>query len=109
MKLLYVDYLCFVWLSFSQFSGFYKPTILNSLLQVAFYWSGISSVHVDDFLRCGTEQMLLLFKDQDVTGPLLNNFFLTDLCGISYSVSCHCSISWGCITVTRIFFNKVQM
>uniref|UniRef100_A0A3Q1II82 FA complementation group B n=1 Tax=Anabas testudineus TaxID=64144 RepID=A0A3Q1II82_ANATE len=43
------------------------------------------SVHVDDFLQCGTDQMLLIFKTQDVTGPPLDHFLLTDFCGISYS------------------------
>lgn len=75
-------------------------TLLNSFLQVACHWSDVSSVHVNDFLSCGTDQMLFVFKDQDGTGPLLGHFLLTDLCGISYSVSCHCSLLWGYITVT---------
>ncbi|XP_029314645.1 Fanconi anemia group B protein [Cottoperca gobio] len=53
--------------------------------QIASHWSSVSSVHVDDFLGCGTDQMLLVFKDQGVTGQPLERFLLTDLCGISYS------------------------
>ncbi|XP_037645377.1 Fanconi anemia group B protein [Sebastes umbrosus] len=53
--------------------------------QIASHWSSVSSVHVDDFLGCGTDQMLLVFKDQGVTGQPLETFLLTDLCGISYS------------------------
>ncbi|XP_049904505.1 Fanconi anemia group B protein [Epinephelus moara] len=53
--------------------------------QIASHWSGVSSVHVDDFLGCGTDQMLLVFKHQGVTGQPLEKFLLTDLCGISYS------------------------
>ncbi|XP_055361202.1 Fanconi anemia group B protein isoform X2 [Betta splendens] len=61
--------------------------VWKDTFQVASQWSGISSVHVDDFLRCGTDQMLLISKDQDVAGPLLDQFLLTDLCGISISRS----------------------
>uniref|UniRef100_A0A3Q1EBA6 FA complementation group B n=1 Tax=Acanthochromis polyacanthus TaxID=80966 RepID=A0A3Q1EBA6_9TELE len=53
------------------------------------------SVHSDDFLGCGTEQMLLIFKDQHAEGQQLEKFLITDLCGLSYSV--------------RLFvFNKLQ-
>uniref|UniRef100_A0A3P8UB74 FA complementation group B n=1 Tax=Amphiprion percula TaxID=161767 RepID=A0A3P8UB74_AMPPE len=44
-----------------------------------------SSVHSDDFLGCGTEQMLLIFKDQGAEGQQLEKFLITDLCGLSYS------------------------
>uniref|UniRef100_A0A673ASB2 FA complementation group B n=1 Tax=Sphaeramia orbicularis TaxID=375764 RepID=A0A673ASB2_9TELE len=54
--------------------------------QVASHWSGVSSVHVDDFMGYGTDQMLLIFKDPDVESSSLGSFLLTDLCGISYSV-----------------------
>ncbi|XP_029980685.1 Fanconi anemia group B protein [Sphaeramia orbicularis] len=53
--------------------------------QVASHWSGVSSVHVDDFMGYGTDQMLLIFKDPDVESSSLGSFLLTDLCGISYS------------------------
>uniref|UniRef100_A0A3Q3M048 FA complementation group B n=1 Tax=Mastacembelus armatus TaxID=205130 RepID=A0A3Q3M048_9TELE len=61
--------------------------VWKETFQVSSHWSGVSSVHVDDFLGCGTDQMLLVFNDQCVTGPQLDHFFLSDLCGISYSVS----------------------
>uniref|UniRef100_A0A673APJ4 FA complementation group B n=1 Tax=Sphaeramia orbicularis TaxID=375764 RepID=A0A673APJ4_9TELE len=54
--------------------------------QVTSHWSGVSSVHVDDFMGYGTDQMLLIFKDPDVESSSLGSFLLTDLCGISYSV-----------------------
>uniref|UniRef100_A0A8C2ZUV9 FA complementation group B n=1 Tax=Cyclopterus lumpus TaxID=8103 RepID=A0A8C2ZUV9_CYCLU len=54
--------------------------------QIASHWSSVSSVHVDDFLGCGTDQMLLVFKDCGITEQPLQTFLLTDLCGISYSV-----------------------
>lgn len=61
--------------------------LFNAFSQIASVWSGVSSVHVDDFLGCGTNQMLLLFKDQGVARQPLEKFLLTDLCGICYSVS----------------------
>ncbi|KAM6978747.1 Fanconi anemia group B protein [Tautogolabrus adspersus] len=51
----------------------------------ASHWSGVGSVHVDDFVGCGTDQMLLVFKDQGISGQTLENFLLTDLCGISFA------------------------
>lgn len=59
--------------------------IWKETLQVASCWSGVSSVHVDDFLCCGTEQLLLVFEDEEGTGHPLDNFVLTDLCGTMYS------------------------
>ncbi|XP_034417003.1 Fanconi anemia group B protein isoform X2 [Cyclopterus lumpus] len=53
--------------------------------EIASHWSSVSSVHVDDFLGCGTDQMLLVFKDCGITEQPLQTFLLTDLCGISYS------------------------
>ncbi|XP_063743958.1 Fanconi anemia group B protein isoform X2 [Eleginops maclovinus] len=53
--------------------------------EIASHWSGVSSVHVDDFLGCGTDQMLLVFKNQGTTGQPIEKYLLTDLCGISYS------------------------
>lgn len=60
--------------------------MLNTLLQIASLWSGVSSIHVDDFLACGTDQMLLVFEDQGAAEQPLERFLITDLCGISYSV-----------------------
>ncbi|KAF1382626.1 hypothetical protein PFLUV_G00145730 [Perca fluviatilis] len=59
--------------------------VWKETFQIASHWSSVSSVHVDDFLGCGTDQMLLFFKDQGITGQPLDTFLLTDLCGISYS------------------------
>ncbi|XP_040912815.1 Fanconi anemia group B protein isoform X2 [Toxotes jaculatrix] len=59
--------------------------IWKETFEIASHWSGVSSVHVDDFLGCGTDQMLLVFKDEGVMGQPLENFLITDLCGISYS------------------------
>uniref|UniRef100_A0A3P8VKH8 Fanconi anemia complementation group B n=1 Tax=Cynoglossus semilaevis TaxID=244447 RepID=A0A3P8VKH8_CYNSE len=51
--------------------------------QIASQWSGVSSVHVDDFLGCGTDQMLIFKNNKE--GHPLESFLITDLCGISYS------------------------
>ncbi|KAM9346826.1 Fanconi anemia group B protein [Symphorus nematophorus] len=59
--------------------------VWKETFQIASQWSGVSSVHVDDFLGCGTDQMLLVFKDKGVSGQPLERFLLTDLCGISYT------------------------
>lgn len=58
---------------------------MNCLSQIASQWSGVSSVHVDDFLGCGTDQMLIFKNNKE--GHPLESFLITDLCGISYSVS----------------------
>uniref|UniRef100_A0A668AFC5 FA complementation group B n=1 Tax=Myripristis murdjan TaxID=586833 RepID=A0A668AFC5_9TELE len=60
--------------------------IWKETFQIASCWSGVSSVHVDDFLGFGTEQLLLVFEDQGASGHLLDNFLITDLCGTAYSV-----------------------
>ncbi|XP_054643340.1 Fanconi anemia group B protein [Dunckerocampus dactyliophorus] len=57
--------------------------VRKDTLQVAAQWSEVSSVHVDDFLGCGTEQILLVFMDEG--GQPLERFIITDLCGVSYS------------------------
>ena len=49
-------------------------------------WSLVRSVHVEDFLGCGTEQLLLVFEEEEGTGRPVERFLLTDLCGISLSV-----------------------
>ncbi|KAK1902692.1 Fanconi anemia group B protein [Dissostichus eleginoides] len=59
--------------------------IHKETFQIASHWSSVSSVHVDDFLGCGTDQMLLVFKNQGTTGQPIEKYLLTDLCGISYS------------------------
>ncbi|XP_038149344.1 Fanconi anemia group B protein [Cyprinodon tularosa] len=60
-------------------------SVWKDTFQIASCWSDVGSVHVDDFFGCGTEQMLLLFKNQSLAKEPLENFLLTDLCGISYS------------------------
>uniref|UniRef100_A0A671WC11 FA complementation group B n=1 Tax=Sparus aurata TaxID=8175 RepID=A0A671WC11_SPAAU len=60
--------------------------IWKETFQVSAQWSDVSLVQVDDFLECGSDQMLLVFKDQGETGQPLERFLLTDLCGISYAV-----------------------
>ncbi|XP_069010055.1 Fanconi anemia group B protein [Embiotoca jacksoni] len=59
--------------------------VRRETFQIASLWSGVSSVHVDDFLGCGTDQMLLVFKDGGAAGRPLEKFLITDLCGVSYS------------------------
>uniref|UniRef100_A0A3Q4MI44 FA complementation group B n=1 Tax=Neolamprologus brichardi TaxID=32507 RepID=A0A3Q4MI44_NEOBR len=58
-------------------------TIWKETFQVAALWSNVTSIHVDDFLGCGTDQMLLIFKDRVIA---LEEFLITDLCGISFSM-----------------------
>ncbi|XP_034549334.1 Fanconi anemia group B protein [Notolabrus celidotus] len=59
--------------------------IWRDTFQIASHWSGVSSVLVDDFVGCGTDQMLLVFVNQGISGQLLENFLLTDLSGITYA------------------------
>uniref|UniRef100_H3D8X2 FA complementation group B n=1 Tax=Tetraodon nigroviridis TaxID=99883 RepID=H3D8X2_TETNG len=59
-------------------------SIWKETFQVAAQWSDVDSVHVGDFLACGTEQILVVFGDHAVAGKL-EKFLLTDLCGITYA------------------------
>ncbi|XP_077436353.1 Fanconi anemia group B protein [Vanacampus margaritifer] len=59
--------------------------VWKDTFQIAAQWSNVTSVHVDDYLGCGTEQLLLVFKDGCLSGQPLEHFIITDLCGISYS------------------------
>ncbi|KAM3862008.1 Fanconi anemia group B protein [Diretmus argenteus] len=59
--------------------------VWKDTFEVASCWSGVSSVHVDDFLGCGTEQLLLVFVDQGTVGQPLDKFIITDLCGTTFS------------------------
>ncbi|NWW44611.1 FANCB protein, partial [Pedionomus torquatus] len=52
-------------------------------LQVASKWQNIKSVLVDDFIGSGSDQLLLLFKDDSNT-DVLNSFRLTDLGEVNY-------------------------
>ncbi|KAI7808428.1 Fanconi anemia group B protein [Triplophysa rosa] len=53
--------------------------------QVGCCWTDVRVPLVDDFLGCGTDQILLVFEEPRSSGELLSNFLLTDLCGITYS------------------------
>ncbi|XP_074011962.1 Fanconi anemia group B protein [Numenius arquata] len=52
-------------------------------LQVASKWQNVKSVLVDDFIGSGSEQLLLLFKDDSNT-DVLNAFKITDLGEVNY-------------------------
>ncbi|KAL7881203.1 hypothetical protein AOLI_G00080510 [Acnodon oligacanthus] len=51
--------------------------------KIAACWTGVSNLLVDDFVGCGSEQILLLFED--AAKEVLGEFLLTDLCGVRYS------------------------
>ncbi|NXS21602.1 FANCB protein, partial [Mystacornis crossleyi] len=52
-------------------------------LQVASKWQKVKCVLVDDFIGSGSEQLLLLFKDDSNT-DVLNTFKITDLGEVNY-------------------------
>ncbi|NWI90413.1 FANCB protein, partial [Pitta sordida] len=53
-------------------------------LQVASKWQKVKSVLVDDFIGSGSEQLLLLFKDDSNT-DVLSTFKITDLGAVHYT------------------------
>ncbi|XP_071604568.1 Fanconi anemia group B protein [Heliangelus exortis] len=53
-------------------------------LQVASKWQEVRSVLVDDFVGSGSEQLLLLFKD-DSNREVLSTFKITDLGAVNYA------------------------
>ncbi|NXD81496.1 FANCB protein, partial [Halcyon senegalensis] len=53
-------------------------------LQVASKWQKVKSVLVDDFIGSGSEQLLLLFKD-DTDTDVLSTFKITDLGAVNYA------------------------
>ncbi|NXG40817.1 FANCB protein, partial [Psilopogon haemacephalus] len=53
-------------------------------LQVASKWQKVKSVLVDDFVGSGSEQLLLLFKDDSST-DVLSTFTITDLGAVNYA------------------------
>ncbi|KAL0963614.1 hypothetical protein UPYG_G00308630 [Umbra pygmaea] len=59
--------------------------VWKDTFQVASCWSGVSSIHVDDFVGCGSDQLLLVFRSQGAPGSPVDNFLITDLCGTTYS------------------------
>ncbi|KAG5283346.1 hypothetical protein AALO_G00041060 [Alosa alosa] len=58
--------------------------VWKDTFQVAACWSGVSSVLIDDFVGYGTDQILLVFHDQN-HADTVTNFIMTDLCGTMYS------------------------
>uniref|UniRef100_A0A4W5Q4K3 FA complementation group B n=1 Tax=Hucho hucho TaxID=62062 RepID=A0A4W5Q4K3_9TELE len=59
--------------------------VWKDTFQVASCWSDVSSLHVDDFLGCGTDQMLLVFGSQSPPVDPVDLFLITDLSGTTYS------------------------
>uniref|UniRef100_A0A8C3P7Q0 FA complementation group B n=1 Tax=Chrysemys picta bellii TaxID=8478 RepID=A0A8C3P7Q0_CHRPI len=57
--------------------------------QVASRWQEVTSVLVDDFIGTGTEQILLLFKNESNTDSL-STFIITDLGEVSYESNINC-------------------
>ncbi|XP_074714848.1 Fanconi anemia group B protein [Strix uralensis] len=53
-------------------------------LQVASKWQEVKSLLVDDFIGSGSEQLLLLFKD-DSNADVLSTFKITDLGAVNYA------------------------
>ncbi|XP_046902746.1 Fanconi anemia group B protein [Hypomesus transpacificus] len=66
-----------------SFNQGHACAIWKDTFQVASCWSGVRSLHVDDFLGCGTDQILLVYEN--LTENPLDNFLVTDLCGSTYS------------------------
>ncbi|CAM2096714.1 unnamed protein product [Caretta caretta] len=58
--------------------------------QVASRWQEVKSVLVDDFIGTGTEQILLLFKDESNTDSL-STFIITDFGEVSYASNINCT------------------
>lgn len=55
-------------------------------------WQKVKSVLVDDFIGSGSEQLLLLSKD-DCKTDVLSTFKITDLGVVNYAVSSACLFS----------------
>lgn len=53
--------------------------------------SDVSSLHVDDVVGCGTDQILLVFGSQSPPVGPVDQYLITDLCGTTYSERC-CTI-----------------
>ncbi|KAJ8415113.1 hypothetical protein AAFF_G00008110 [Aldrovandia affinis] len=60
-------------------------TVWKDSFQVASCWQGVCSLLVDDFVGCGTDQVLLLFDNHRSLGTTLTNFIITDLGDITYT------------------------
>uniref|UniRef100_A0A672NIH3 Fanconi anemia group B protein n=1 Tax=Sinocyclocheilus grahami TaxID=75366 RepID=A0A672NIH3_SINGR len=57
--------------------------VWKDTFQVAGCWTGVRLLLVDDFMGCGTDQMLLVFESS--SAEPLSSFLLTDLCAVTYS------------------------
>nr|XP_055070607.1 Fanconi anemia group B protein isoform X1 [Misgurnus anguillicaudatus]XP_055070608.1 Fanconi anemia group B protein isoform X1 [Misgurnus anguillicaudatus]XP_055070609.1 Fanconi anemia group B protein isoform X1 [Misgurnus anguillicaudatus]XP_055070610.1 Fanconi anemia group B protein isoform X1 [Misgurnus anguillicaudatus]XP_055070611.1 Fanconi anemia group B protein isoform X1 [Misgurnus anguillicaudatus]XP_055070612.1 Fanconi anemia group B protein isoform X1 [Misgurnus anguillicaudatus] len=73
---------CLIIITFSQKN---VCAVWKDTFQVGSCWTDVRLILVDDFLGCGTDQMLLVFEESMSSGELLSNFLLTDLCAITYS------------------------
>lgn len=61
----------------------------------------MKSVLVDDFIGSGSEQLLLLFKDDSHT-DVLSSFKITDLGAVNYAVSSDCLFSASQSVLTKL-------
>ncbi|XP_026126847.1 Fanconi anemia group B protein [Carassius auratus] len=57
--------------------------VWKDTFQMAGCWTGVRLLLVDDFMGCGTDQMLLVFESS--SAEPLSSFLLTDLCAVTYS------------------------
>lgn len=64
-------------------------------------WQNVKSVLVDDFIGSGSEQLLLLFKDDSNT-DVLSTFKITDLGEVNYAVSSACLFSATQTVLTKL-------
>ncbi|KAF4108676.1 Fanconi anemia group B protein isoform X2 [Onychostoma macrolepis] len=71
---------CLVVVTFSQGN---VCAVWKDTFQVAGCWTGVRLLLVDDFMGCGTDQMLLVFESS--SAEPLSSFLLTDLCAVTYS------------------------
>ncbi|KAL1267331.1 hypothetical protein QQF64_032694 [Cirrhinus molitorella] len=71
---------CLIVVTFSQGN---VCTVWKDTFQVACCWTGVRQLLIDDFVGCGTDQMLLVFESS--SEEPLSSFLLTDLCAITYS------------------------
>ncbi|KAL4608874.1 Fanconi anemia group B protein [Arapaima gigas] len=60
-------------------------SVWKNSFQVARCWEDVTWVFVDDFVGCGTDQMLLLYEDPMPQESKLANFTITDLSDITYT------------------------
>nr|XP_023682272.1 Fanconi anemia group B protein isoform X1 [Paramormyrops kingsleyae]XP_023682273.1 Fanconi anemia group B protein isoform X1 [Paramormyrops kingsleyae] len=68
-----------------SFRGGNVCAIWKNSFQVAHCWEGVSSLHVDDFVGRGTDQILLLFEKHEPAEGALANFVITDLGDMTYN------------------------